>query len=263
MRKLSVTVAVGLIVALVGGGLVFAYGRSVDQRIADGKKTVDVLVALKALAAGTPSIALDKDTQLRKIPQAYLPEGFIKDLNEVAGQVLVGPLPAGASLNRTHFGSPATVGAVEPTEGNVALAVQVGISPGVARYVRVGSFVDVFVTYSGTGGGVGLGQQGKPSQSENRTKLFVTGVKVLAVSIAEPRVEEQTEGGSGNQNRQAQSRESGSSQVIAILDVDPITAERIVNAVSIGELYLALSKQNAGHKTPTGVVPDDVVTSNR
>ncbi len=262
MRKLSVTVAIGLIVALLGGGLVFAYGRSVDKRIADGKKTVEVLVALKPLVAGTPSVALDKDTQIREIPRAYVPEGFIKDLSEVAGQVLVGPLPEGASLNRAHFGSPATVGAVEPSEGNVALAVQVGISPGVAWYVMVGMFVDVFVTYTGTGGGAGLGQQGKPSQSENRTKLFVTGVKVLAVSIAEIREEEASDGNTTTQSSQTR-QEAGSTQVIAVLDVDPITAERIVNAVSIGDLYLALSKQNAGHKTPSGVVPDDVVTSNR
>lgn len=264
MRKLSVTVAVGLIVALLGGGLIFAYGRSVDHRIADGKKTVEVLVTLKALLPGTPAVSLKEDTGLREIPQAYVPSGAIKDLTEVADQVLLGPLPEGATLHKTHFGSPSAVAAVEPAAGNVALAVQVDISPGVARYIRVGSFVDIFVTYTGGGGSGGaLGQQGKPSQSENRTKLFVTGVKVLAVSIAAPQDETSSEGGSSGGTGQAQQQESASAQVIAILDVDPVTAERIVNALSIGELYLALSKENAGHKTPTGVVPDDVVTSNR
>ena len=40
MRKLNVMIVAGLIVAVIGAAVVIAYGRSVDNRIADGRQTV-------------------------------------------------------------------------------------------------------------------------------------------------------------------------------------------------------------------------------
>lgn len=256
MRKLTVTVVVGLVVAMLGAGLVYWYGSRVDERIADGKETTPVLVTKKDLAVGTPSSALEPDVETRQIPRAYVPAGAVQRLEDLAGLVLLGPLPAQTQLNKLQFGSPAEVALVEPSQGNIALAVQVGISPGVARYVRVGSFVDIFVTYSG-GGAIG-GQTGAQSVANRRTKLFLSNIRVLAVSIAEQTTEQQQQ---SDQGGVAGRVGTTGSQVIAVLDLTAPESERVVNAVTLGELYLGLSKTK--HTTPTGVVPEDVITSNR
>jgi Flp pilus assembly protein CpaB len=240
-----------LILALVGAGLVFSYGRNVDERIADGKETSPVLVALADLQLGTPTVELqvDQDYEIREIPNAYQTQGALSSLEDVEGLVLLGPVPTGSQLSRIHFGSTATIAQVRPSEGNIALAVEVGISPGVARYIRVGSVVDLFVTYeSGTE---------EDSFAEKRTKLFLSGVTILAVSIAEPPEEEtdDSRGVGGGQRTTA--------QVIAVLDVSPANGERIVNSVTLGTIYLALSTADETHRTPSGVIPEDVIRSNR
>jgi Flp pilus assembly protein CpaB len=243
-----------LILALVGAGLVFSYGRNVDERIADGKETSPVLVALADLQLGTPTVELqvDQDYEIREIPNAYQTQGALSSLEDVEGLVLLGPVPTGSQLARVHFGSTATIAQVRPSEGNIALAVEVGISPGVARYIRVGSVVDLFVTYeSGTE---------EESVAEKRTKLFLSGVTILAVSIAEP-PEEETEDSRGTRGVGGGQRTT--TQVIAVLDVTPANGERIVNSVTLGTIYLALSTADETHRTPSGVIPEDVIRSNR
>ena len=56
MRKLNLTILVGLVVAVLGFALVFAYGSRVDSRVAEGRESVPVLVATATAAAGlTPA----------------------------------------------------------------------------------------------------------------------------------------------------------------------------------------------------------------
>jgi Flp pilus assembly protein CpaB len=132
------------------------------------------------------------------------------------------------------------------------MAVEVGLSPGVARYIAVGSVVDVFVTYEP--GSASDGNQ----ISNGRTKLFLSGAKVLAVDVAQPQAVSDDD-----QTQQAAAAQTVTNNVIAVLDVTPQDAERLVNAVSLGKLYLGLSTKDARHTTPTGVTPTDVVGANR
>ncbi|MGH2768533.1 MAG: RcpC/CpaB family pilus assembly protein, partial [Actinomycetota bacterium] len=156
---------------------------------------------------------------------------------------------------------PSKAASITPSPGKIAVAAEMDVSPGVARYVGVGSIVDVFVTYQegASQGNVSVTQTGPgsatirgQSPATNRTKLFVSGVRVLAVSVAERQ-----------QDAPAQDPARDDGRVIVVLDVTPPEGEAIVNAVSIGKLYLGLSTPGARHTTPTGVVPDDVVSSNR
>lgn len=253
MRKLNVTILVGVLVALLGFGLVLAYGSNVDQRVADGKKTQPVLVASQSLAAGASPGDLASQVTSQDIPTAYTAEGALTELKDVEGQVLLGPVGKGGQLTRSMFGQPVNAGAVKPSKGNVALAVGVPLSPGVARYLTPGSSVDVFVTYqSGAAGG---GKNGA-GLSIQRTKLFVSDVKVMSVTVAIPA---ETKSGTTTST-------TGSTEVVAVLDVTPTDAEKIVNATTLGTIYFGLSSvdgKGQSHTTPLGVTPDDVVVSNR
>ncbi|MGH2719980.1 MAG: Flp pilus assembly protein CpaB [Actinomycetota bacterium] len=254
MRKLNATLLLGIVVAVLGFGLVLTYGRTVERRIADGRETVKVLVASENLSAGTPAGSLVDGSayRLTSVPQAYVPAGALTDLDDVQGMALLGPVPKGTQLSRAMFGTATTAAAVAPSANGLAMAVEVGLSPGVARYISVGSIVDVFVTYEP--GSASDGNQ----ISNGRTKLFLSGAKVLAVDVAQPQAVS-----GDDETQQASAAQTVTNNVIAVLDVTPQDAERLVNAVSLGKLYLGLSAKDARHTTPTGVTPTDVVGANR
>lgn len=261
MRKLNLTIGIGLVAALLGTALVFMYGQGVEKRIADGRKLISVLVATGPLAAGESSVDISDRVSVEKVPQAYVANGAIGALDAVDGQVLSAGVSEGSQLTPALFSSPQELALLEPESGFVAVAVQVGLSPGVARYVQAGSNVDVFVTYKNVDAGAASAtfKDGsitvEDASASNRTKLFLSGVKVLSVSVAAPRTEEEVE---------SQGRTSVlPNEVVAVFEVRPQDAERLVNAATLGDLYLALSAKGEKHTTPKGATPDDVVRANR
>ncbi|MGH9155936.1 MAG: Flp pilus assembly protein CpaB [Acidimicrobiales bacterium] len=256
MKKLNLAIVVGVVAALLGGVLVVAYGRNVDGKIAKGRELTSVLVATDALVAGTAGSSLEGSTALRDVPKTFVVTGALTSLDDVSTLTLVAPVPSGAQLTRSAFGRPSEIGALKPSAGNVALAIGVDLIPGVARYITAPSMVDLFVTYS-DGGGTSVAVPGQPAATaglaDSRTKLFASGIKVMSVSVA-PKPEEASSGD--------KAPTVTGDQVIAVLDVDPVEAERIVNSATLGTLYMGLSGGER-HVTPTGATPDDVVKSNR
>lgn len=234
MRRLNLTVLAGLVVAVLGFGTVFAYGTRVDDRVAEGRRTVPVLLATDTLPAGTAPADLVERVAVTQVPAAYVAEGALTSTEALAAllpeQVLRAPLTRGAQLTAASFGDPAEAAQVVPSPGRVALAVGVPSTPGVASHVVTGSTVDVFVTYP-------AGEDGQPV-----TKLFQPGVRVLSVGAA------------GAQGA------SADGSVVTVLDLAPAEAERVVNAATTGQLYLALANPQdaAGHAT-TGTTPADVL----
>lgn len=258
MRKLNASIVVGIIVAIIGASSVVAYGRSVNHRIVDGKRTQTVVVANQALVAGSSVAALKGDVRTTQVPNAFAVDGALASLSDVAaGQVLMTDVPKGGQLSTSSFGDPATAGRLAPAAGHVALAVQTDISPGVARYLTTGQLVDVFVTYNDV-----RNASGKPTYASDRTKLFVTGVKVLAVSVAQAPTQPTSKHSVFSSASSAQQSQTLQDKVIAVLDLTPTDAERLVNAQALGSIYLGYTLKG-GDTTPTGVIPDDVVRSNR
>lgn len=258
MRKLNAGIALGLVVALIGAALVLAYGRHVNQKIADGRRTVPVLVADTTIPTGTAVSALAGHVHVAQVPVAYLVADPVSSLGSLtgstgttagAGLVTLGPVAQGTQLSQTLFGAPTSAAVVKPARGHVALALQAGLSPGVAHYITPGSYVDVFVTYTGAGAGA-AGQQ-----VADRTKMFMSAVKVLSVSVAQ-------DPAAKTSSASPATNAAVGNNVITVLDVTPAAAEKLVNATTLGSIYLALSSKTP-QVTPAGAVPLDVVTSNR
>src|SRR3954447_8491590 len=100
MRKLNVSIVVGVIVAVLGAGIVVAYGQSVNKRAVTGKNPVSVLVADSDLAAGTPAGDVASHVHLAKVPSAFAVSGALSDPRTLTssvghGAVLTGPVPKG------------------------------------------------------------------------------------------------------------------------------------------------------------------------
>lgn len=241
MRRLNVTIIAGLIAALLGAVLVFSYGRNVDERIAEGEEKVNVLVATGDLEAGAPADSLTQSVQTEQIPRAYVVEGALDSLADVQGLTLVAPVPAGTQISQGLFASEGEAIALQPEDGSVAVAVQVGLPAGVARYIAPGSFVDMFATYERLEG---------QDKAAFRSKLMLSGVRVLSVSVAQS---------FGQDDDSGTGLPVPVDQVLAVLEVKPQAAEKVVNAATLGTVYLALANEGETHDTPGGVTPDDVV----
>lgn len=237
MRKLNISVIVGIIVALIGASLVFVYGRHVNNKISSGKATTPVIVADAPIAAGTSAGTVASHVHVAQIPSAYVVTGALTAMSQLtssaaANYVTTAAIAKGGQLSLTDFAQGAGAGLVQPAKGNVAIAITLPINAGVARYLQPNQLVDVFVTYSsGTNG--------------SQTKLFASGVKVLSVTVAD------SKGNSGDSG--------AGGQVVALLDASPLVAQKIVNAVSVGTPYLAYAP-NGGH-TATATSPQNVLTS--
>jgi Flp pilus assembly protein CpaB len=251
MRKLNITVLVGIVVALVGAGMVFVYGHNVDNKISDGKQTVAVLVADEFLGAGMTAGDVVSHVHVAQIPSAYVVKNAIAatenlSSSQASSAVLSGSVPEGGQLSYNDFVAASQSGRLAPAKGHVALSVETPLSSGVARYLQPGQLVDVFATYTG-------GSSTTGSQVAQRTKLFASGVKVLSVSVAQP---------SDSENNNSDTASTPTGSVIALLDLSPVNAEKVVNAVTLGSIYLAYTT-NAHDTTPDGATPDSVVRSNR
>jgi Flp pilus assembly protein CpaB len=254
MRKLNASIVIGIIVAIIGAISVVAYGRNVDRRLSSGKQPTAVLVADSTLAAGSTVDDVRGHVHVTQVPAAFVVADALHALTDIpASQVLTSVVVKGGQLSRASFGDPATVGRLSPAAGHVALAVETDLSPGVARYLSPGQLVDVFVTYHDV-----MSDGGKHSFASSRTKLFVSGAKVLAVSVAQSHTTKTSHSTFGSTTDQAQPQD----KVVAVLDLRPADAERLVNADILGSIYLAYTATGGDH-TSTGVTPDDVVRSNR
>ena len=253
MRKLNITVIVGIVVALVGAALVFVYGHNVDNKISGGKRTVAVLVADDFLGAGMTAGDVVSHVHVAQIPSAYVVKNAIGATNSLSSSqassaVLTGAVPEGGQLSYNDFTAAGAAGRLAPSKGNIALSIETPLSSGVARYLQPGQMVDAFVTYS-----TGSGASGSTATAA-RTKLFASGVKVLSVSVAQPT--------DNNSNSNTDNASTPTSSVIVLLDLSPVDAEKVVNAVTLGSIYLAYTT-GAHDTTPAGATPDSVVRSNR
>lgn len=256
MRKLNITVIVGIVVALIGAGIVFVYGHNVDNKISSGKHTVAVLVADQTLGAGMTAGDVVSHVHVAQIPDAYvvknaIPAASSLSSSQASSAILVGSVPQGGQLSYTDFAAAGTSNRLAPSKGDIALSIETPISSGVARYLQPGQMVDVFVTYN-QGGGSSSG--GGALSTASRTKLFASGVKVLSVSVANP-----STNGTNTNGSNTSAPDGG---VIVLLDLSPVNAEKVINAVTLGSIYLAYTT-NTSDKTPTGATPDDVIRSNR
>src|ERR1043165_9199937 len=100
MRKLNVSIVVGVIVAVLGAGIVVAYGQSVNKRAVTGKNPVSVLIADSDLDAGTPASEVASHVHVAKVPSAFAVDGAISDPSTLTSSVgknavLTGPVAKG------------------------------------------------------------------------------------------------------------------------------------------------------------------------
>lgn len=226
-KKTKATMAAGF-VALMVGSLGAAY---LGSRQAGGKAsavpTVQVYVTAGPVAAGTAGSAALNDGRVitKSVRPAERPAGAVSLASEISTQVAAAAIPGGAVLTTAMFLPPQTrIGTIVIPPGKRALALELEPVAGIAGFAGAGDHIDVY--------GVSKGEGTTPPG----VRLVLQGIEVLNVN------------GAGLPVAQGQ---PGSPNLIYLLAVTPVEAERLIYLKEFEKLYLDLiPKGEAPVKTP-------------
>ena len=236
MRRRVIVIIIAVAIAALGTALlVGAAGRQHDEQLAEARST-SVLVATDRIEPGTPGAAAEASVTLAEVPQTALVPGVLTNLGDVAGLQALGPILPGQQIVSGQWGT-APSSPLRPPAGTLGLAVQLGDPQRVAGFVAPGSRVAVFATVAAadtTGSTVG-----------SVTRVLLPSVTVLGV------------GGSTVTTRTTEeSGETSTEQVpsaVLTLALTPAQAERVVYAVTEGQIYLGLLGEKVRAEAGPGV----------
>lgn len=214
--KNTITIVVGVVLALLGAGVAVAAGRS------DGKGTGAtklVVVATRDISAG--SAVSTGSVAVRAVAASAVPANAVTTLGALAGQAALVDISANQVITNRMFGvqGVAAPGGVSLPKGKKAIGVELGFAPGALRYVVPGDRIDVLASQKVAGGA--------------RTTVLLTGLQVIA-----------TTPGAGN--GAATAAQGGPGTLDFLLAVDQKQAVTLVNAQAAGQsLYFTLARKGA------------------
>lgn len=246
MKRRTLTIALAVLLAVLGTAGVLAYVNKANARALAGQQAVTVLIARQVIPAGTS--AADAQAQgllgTERLPSASVPadaltavtpaiSALVTDAGVQPGQLLLRPMLVTSVQNSSGLAIP---------PGMLAVAVQFCLPESVAGHLQPGAQVAVFQTTIGgnsSGGNSGLTAQaactGPHSLSASlnaSTKLVLPKVTVLAVGQ-----------GTGGQSGSTSSSSSGTGQNnlgLVTVAVSQADASQLIQLTENGLPYLAL-----------------------
>jgi pilus assembly protein CpaB len=228
-RIVAVTIAIALAALGAAGGLflILTADKRAQDRLTNG---VTVAVAGQNLPLGTTGAKMrqGKLVTYERVAAALVPQDAVTDFDTGTydSQVLTSNVVKGTMLLKANFGSQVSdASGLALPDGLMAVTVQTGSPQQVAGYVHAGSTVVIFLTYTVvTDSGVKTNTQ--------RTQVLLPKVQVLAV------------GGPGTNQ---------SNSLLVTVAVNPADAERLIEGLSHGTLYLGLLTDSVTVKPDGGV----------
>jgi pilus assembly protein CpaB len=221
-RITAITVAIVLAAFGAAGGLflIFTADQRAQDRLADG---ITVAVASSNIGVGTSGarIQAEKLIKLVRFPKANVPDDALTDFGDgYAKLVLQSNVAANQMLLKGNFAEASHVtSGLALDDGKIAITIPTGAPAQSASYIRAGSQVVIFYTYN----------QASPNGAVQQvTKVLIPKVQILAV----------TPGGNG---------------LLITVGVNQADAERLIESVNHGSLYLGLLTDSADVHQDNGV----------
>jgi pilus assembly protein CpaB len=258
MKRRGLTIALAVLLAILGTAGVLAYVNHANARALAGQKPVTVLIAKSLIPSGTSAADAQQHGLLgtETLPATSVPanaltsitpdiSSLVTDSNVQPGQLLLRPLLVAAAQVTSGLAIP---------NGMVAVAVMFCVPEAVAGNVHPGSQVAVFDTVaqgSSSAGNQGAcsGQRQQSSGANATTKLILPHVTVLAVGAATP----SSQTGSTTASSAAATNTTQNDELVT-LAVDQQDAERLIVLAEGGLPYLALVNASSSLSvTTTGI----------
>jgi len=244
MKRSVLVLGLALLLALVGTTSVFWYVRGADARAMAGKRAVTVLIADQSVPAGTAAGKAVDTGLLRteQMPADTVPMGVLSEIPaDLAQLVAVADIAPGQLVLRSMFDkNRANPSGLAIPDGKIAVTVPLGVPQEVAGYVKAGSDVAVFDTYTERDGQGRPTGDGLPKKRDDFqiTRVLLPKVEVLAIGGAP-----------------AKDADAGSSQqagVLVTVAVDQHDAGRLILRSETGSLHLALLSDTSEVKPGRG-----------
>ena len=263
MRNWRIISTIAAVVfAAIAGILVWKYLSNADSRAEKKKELVNVLVAKTRIARGTvfDTILSDKLYEVKKIPRESLPPNQIlpdKDETLLAtfkGKVAAADIFQGTPLVGDQFVVASqlvsTVAGAIP-KGKQAITVSLDQTHSVGGFVTPGDKVNVLLNYAV------LDDKGN-STGHKATSFLLPGLKVIAVgaSTVLPQTTNTTPVVNGATTTTQPEQQPAS---LITLQVSPRQAEQIVQATTLGTVWLSLNPPDFApgtFQTPTDIVDE-------
>jgi pilus assembly protein CpaB len=242
----TIAVVLALLLAIVATVAIFMYVRGIEERAYEDAELVEVFVAQGPIEAGTSASdagdagLITRDTA----PRGNVPVGAITDLGQIDGLVALERILTGEIVLRERWGSVEDAAVdFEIPEGFEAIAVEVGIPPGVAGYIRAGDRVSLIATVDAPGPTT-TEADGTVTEEpgEIRSQYLLQGIEVLTVGQRRAETGDDVPGGS----------------VLMTVALEPEDAERLVFAIENASLYFTLLPPDAEPQNTPGRTLDDL-----
>lgn len=238
-RKRFIAALLALVLAAGGAGSMWWYAQGADSRAMDGLEAVDVFVAKGDIPAGTMlgSAVAAQMLEIQQVPKRLAPSGASVEVDATnSSNVALNDIHAGELVLLTRFAPAQEVSAgLSIPNGYVAVTVTLGDPQRVASFVHVGSQVAVFLTYPVKDGD--SGNDPLSAGNSKATRLLLSKVLVLGVGAST---------GQTAQNLQIPS-------ALLTFALSQEDAERVIQAQSVGALYLALMNDQSSVAPSNGV----------
>lgn len=245
----AVAIVAALALAAVATFGITTYVRGVEDRAFEDAELVEVFVATQDIPAGVTAQeaseagVIDRENR----PRRAVPNGALSSLDQIDGLIALERILDGEVLVIGRWGD--TVAArtqLDIPEGFEAVAVQVGIPPGVAGFVRGGDRVSLVAHVSGAGLADDDLDEEAETADETRSQYLLQDVDVLSVGqrVTTAEGEESTEDAGGG--------------ILMTIALEPVDIERLVFAINEAELYFTLLPEDAEPQDTPGRTFEDL-----
>lgn len=224
-RRLAIGALAGLLL-VVGTLVLVAYVRTAESRALAGEETTEVLVAVRDIAAGTPSHELGDAVEVAQVPARVRADGAITDIASLEGLVASTDLVEGEQLLRSRFSTADDLGTVPVPEGMLAVAASLAPERALGGRIRPGDAVAVIASFDPTG------QEGSTSTS----RLILDGV--LVSGVQRPLSRSFAPGADVGSSADDATR-TPEGDLLVTLAVSPTAAQQLVFALEHGTVWLA------------------------
>jgi pilus assembly protein CpaB len=266
VKRRVLTVALAVLLAVLGTGGVLVYVHQADARALAGQKAATVLVAHSLVPSGTSASAALHDGLLasQTLPAASVPADAVRSVTpDLSALVMSSDLQPGQLLLRPMLVTAVqTAGALAIPEGMIAVSIVVCLPEAVAGYVHLGSEVAVFDTYVPHGTlSDQSGCQGQHAQqvAAARTRMVLPKAQVLSVGSAaanaQPTTTTSARTGAFSGNNSNDTAASGQGTMLVTLAVSQANAERLILLNQTGLPYLALLTTSSQTRFDATTVP--------
>jgi Flp pilus assembly protein CpaB len=152
MRIRIIGALVALVLAVIGGVVLFIYVSGAEQRALGGAALVEVYVVTEPIPAGSDAATVTESIEVDKLPAMAVLDDHITNLDQIEGLVATTDLVPGEQLIRARFEDPdvlAAHGDVPVPDGLQEVSIALPVQRVVGGAVLPGSNVGIVISANG------------------------------------------------------------------------------------------------------------------